>query len=196
MSEIMAYVNALLDIALSLGMLVVMGFMFYLLSLALVAMARNKQPRWDAIAYVVAILVLGLAMWRFFPTIGIRTVRVSLQDARPEVILLQEEIREWIPSFDVALPTPAPTPTVFDPLLPAVVTNTPLPEFVPTPVVSVTVGTVSAPTAIVPPATATPYPTYTPWPTPTPLPTATQCLVQLESGDWLACPPTPVLGGG
>lgn len=190
MNEIMAYVNAFLDLSLGFGMLVVMGFMFYLLSLALVTMVRNKQPRWDAIIYVVAILVLGLAMWRFFPTIAVRTMRVSLEEARPEVLLLQDEVRQWIPEFDVALPTPMPTPTVFDPFTPPLPpVDTPIPTA--TTVFTATIGiTVTLP----PLATATPYPTYTPWPSPTPLPTATPCLVQV-GGHWLACPPTPATGG-
>ncbi len=197
MSEIMAYVDAILDLIIGLGMIVVMGFMFYLLSLALVTMVRNKQPRWDAIIYVVAILVLGLAMWRFFPTIAVRTMRVSLEEARPEVLLLQDEVRRWIPEFDVAMPTPMPTPTVFDPFaappLPPVDIPTPTPT--PTLTISATGGvTVSVPMAITPQATATPYPTYTPLPTATAIPTPTPCLVEV-AGNMLFCPPTPVIGG-
>lgn len=186
MTEILAYIEAFLNLTLGLLMIVVVGFLFYLLALALATMVRNKQPRWDAIAYVVAILIMGLAMWRFFPTIAIRTMRVSLQEARPEVLLLEDEVRLWIPSFEVALPTPLPTPTVFDPFaLPPV--DTPIPA--PTVAIVVTDGI----TVTLPPP-ATPYPTYTPLPSPTPLPTATPCLVQV-GGNWLACPPTPVLGG-
>ncbi len=195
MAEISAYLDAAVNLVLGFMMIVVMGFMLYLLSLALSTMVRNKQPRWDAIVYVIAILVLGLAMWRYFPQIAIKTMRLSMQDARPEADLLQEEIRRWIPRFEVTLPVPTPTPTVFDPLmpdLPSAITNTPPSEPAPTLVISATVVTVT-----LPPATATPYPTYTPWPTPTPLPTVTPCLVQLfDSGDWVVCPPTPVLGGG
>lgn len=188
MSEILAYVDAILNLTLGFLMIVIMGFLFYLLGLALVTMARNKQPRWDSIAYVLAILVLGLAMWRFFPTIAIKTMRVSLQDARPEVLLLQDEVRQWVPAFEVNLPTPSPI--LADPVA-APLASTPIMAPVPTVGIVVTDGI----TVTLPPPPATPYPTYTPWPSPTPLPTATPCLVQV-GGNWLACPPTPVLGGG
>lgn len=188
MADILAYVDAILNLTLGFMMIVIMGFLLYLLGLALLTMVRNKQPRWDAIAYVIAILVLGLAMWRYFPTVAIKTMRISLQEARPEAELLQEEVRRWIPSFEVTLPTPTPAPEPL--MLPTYPIPTPI--IVATPVITVTSGfTVTN----APPATVTPYPTYTPWPTPTPLPTATPCRVQVN-GNWLACPPTPVLGGG
>ncbi len=195
MNEIMAYVNAFLDLSLGFGMLVVMGFMFYLLSLALVTMVRNKQPRWDAIVYVVAILVLGLAMWRFFPTIAVRTMRVSLEEARPEVLLLQDEVRQWIPEFEVSTPVPTigtDVPTLVSVPFPASVpTDTPTP----TPIILVTtLVTETVPATSAPVLTATPYPTYTPWPTPTTIPTPTPCLVNV-GGNYLLCPPTPISGG-
>lgn len=189
MNEIMVYVNAIIELGLGILMLVLMGFMFYLLGLAMVTMVRNKQPRWDAIVYVVAILVLGLAMWRFFPTIAVRTMRVSLEEARPEVLLLQDEARRWIPSFDID-PLP-PTPGIDVPTPIVVVVDAPaLPTPTPTPTISATGGV----TANVPPATATPYPTYTPLPTATTIPTPTPCLVEV-AGNWLLCPPTPAIGG-
>lgn len=194
MAEIMAYVNAILNMGLGFLMIVVMGFLLYLLGLAMVTMVRNKQPRWDAIVYVVAILVLGLAMWRVFPTIAIRTMRVSLEEARPEVLLLQDEIRRWIPSFEIDPVPPTPGADVPTPIV--IVVDTPvLPTPTPTLTISATGGiTVPLPTAIVPPATATPYPTYTPLPTATTIPTPTPCLVEV-AGNMLFCPPTPVIGG-
>lgn len=188
MTEILAYVDAILNLTLGFMMIVIMGFLIYLLGLALVTMVRNKQPRWDAIAYVIAILVLGLAMWRYFPTVAIKTIRISLQEARPEAELLQEEVRQWIPQFEVTLPTPTPAPE--PPVLPTY-PILPTPVIVATPVVVTGAITVT----VAPSATVTPYPTYTPWPSPTPLPTATPCLVQV-GGNWLLCPPTPILGGG
>lgn len=191
MSEVLAIFNAISDFVLAGLMLVLMGALLYLLFLALITMVRNKQPRWDAIAYVLAILFLGLAMWRFFPTIAVRTIRVSLEESRPEVLLLQDELRRWLPRLEVTLPAAAPT-----------MSSTPFPDTVSTlspatPTMTVTAIPVTATLTIsvtLPPATATPYPTYTPWPSPTPVPTATPCLVNVN-GNWLACPPTPVIGG-
>lgn len=185
MTEIMMYVNAIFDLILGFVMLAIMGFLLYLLGLAIVTMVRNKQPRWDAIIYVIAILMLGLAMWRFFPTIAIRTMRVSLEEARPEVLLLQDEVRQWIPQFELTLPAPVTATLTVPDYIPS-------PTFISTPVVVVVTVTSAVATPI--PATVTPYPTYTPWPTATPLPTATPCLVNV-GGTLLACPPTPVIGG-
>ncbi|MBP7998707.1 MAG: hypothetical protein KA314_14020 [Chloroflexi bacterium] len=191
MSEVLAIFNAISDFVLAGLMLVLMGALLYLLFLALITMVRNKQPRWDAIAYVLAILFLGLAMWRFFPTIAVRTIRVSLEESRPEILLLQDEIRRWLPRLEVTLPAAAPT-----------ISSTPVPDtalVIPlvTPTMTEPAITMTATfpiSATLLPATATPYPTYTPWPTPTPVPTATPCLVNVN-GHWLVCPPTPMIGG-
>lgn len=192
MADILAYVDAILNLTLGFMMIVIMGFLIYLLGLALVTMVKNKQPRWDAIAYVIAILVMGLAMWRYFPTVAIKTMRISLQEARPEAELLQEEVRRWIPSFEVTLPTPTPVPE--PPMLPTYpMPPTPLIVVTPTSIIAVTDGIT---VTVAPPAT--PYPTYTPYPTftvqPTPAPSPTLCVVQIY-GNWIPCPPTPPIGG-
>lgn len=186
MGEVMMYVEALMSAALGLLMILIVGFLFYLAGLAVRTAILNRQPRWDALFYIIAILVMGLALWRYLPVIGVRVMRLALEEARPEVNLLRDEIEHWIPRFDltpVATDTASAAPTIEQPVW--VATPTPLPDGLPVPPVSYTVPILDPPT---------PYPTYTPWPTPSPPPTATPCAINV-AGNWVLCPPTPVIGG-
>jgi hypothetical protein len=139
---------------------------FYTVGVAVITMARNRQPRWDTIIYIVLILVAAVILLQVYPEQVIRSIRKGMEQARPEAALLRDELNEWLPRWNqepvisTAVPTPGPTVT-------------PLPTWTPVP------------------AEATPppvIPTRTPEP-PTAVPT-------LDWSQWQPGTPPPTPGGG
>lgn len=191
MSEAGVFLLNILLFLIDLATLGLIGGIFYVIGLAVITMARNQRPNWETILYVVLILLSAIWLIRWYPRQVIVSIRVALQESRPEADLLREELKLWLPGTDNLLPNATLTP------LEAAPTPTPVvaqPEIVVPIVVS---GTVTAATATLLPMlpTHTPYPTYTPWPTATEPPSPTPCLIQV-GGNWLACPPTPPVPGG
>lgn len=177
MSEAGVFLTNILLFLIDLATLGLIGGIFYVIGLAVITMARNQKPNWESILYTVLILLAAIWLIRWYPRQVIMSIRVALQESRPEAELLREELQLWLPGTDALIATP-----VVGPAMPVIATPV---------VVS---GTIPVPTATTVVPTATLYPTYTPWPTATALPTATPCLVNI-GGSWLACPPTPVIGG-
>ena len=143
---------------------------FYTIGVAVITMARNRQPRWDTIIYIVLILVAAVILLQVYPEQVIRSIRRGMETARPEAALLREELNEWLPRWNqepvisTAVPTtgpeqPTPQPTVT--FLPALT-----PDATPPPVI----------------------PTRTPSP-PTAVPT-------LDLSQWNPATPPPTPGGG
>lgn len=188
MSEAGVFLTNILLFLIDLATLGLLGGIFYVIGLAVITMARNQKPNWESILYTVLILLAAIWLIRWYPRQVIMSIRVALQESRPEAELLREELQMWLPGTDSLIATPVLTPLATPTSAPVVGPAVPA---IATPVVS---GTIPAPTATTVVPTATLYPTYTPWPTATALPTATPCLVNI-GGSWLACPPTPVIGG-
>lgn len=193
MSEAGVFLTNILLFLIDLATLGLIGGIFYVIGLAVITMARNQKPNWESILYTVLILLAAIWLIRWYPRQVIMSIRVALQESRPEAELLREELQLWLPGTDALIATPVLTP-VATPLttLPSAPVVGPAVPAIATPVV--VLGTITVATAMPATPTATMYPTYTPWPTATALPTATPCLVNI-GGNWLACPPTPVIGG-
>lgn len=190
MSEAGVFLLNILLFLIDLATLGLIGGIFYVIGLAVITMARNQKPNWESILYVVLILLSAIWLIRWYPRQVIISIRVSLEESRPEADALREELKLWLPGTD-SLIVATPSPGI--PLAIETPTDTPVILPSPSPMVA---APVTYTVSVAPAATTTPYPTYTPYPTLTPLPTATPCLVQLlDSGDWVMCPPTPVPGG-
>lgn len=168
MNEIYQFGIALLQLLIDLLSLGFIGGIFYVIGLAVVTMARNQQPKWQNIAYILVILGAGLVLLRWYPPQVVSSMRMALEAARPEAVQLRVELQQWLPQAPDPLPT---TPQVT--IQPAA---TPIPAqtavFVPVP------------------QTAVPLPTYTPYPTPSPLPSPTPCIISIN-GSLYPCAPTP-----
>lgn len=178
LTNVLLFLIDLATLALILGILYVIG-------LAVITMARNQKPNWESILYTVLILLSAIWLIRWYPRQVIISIRVSLEESRPEAGLLREELKMWLPGTD-GLVIPDATITPLETSSAPVAAPVPVeqPDIIVPVVVSGTLVAVTAtpwPTAI---PTATPYPTYTPLPSPTP------CLIY-TGGNWLACPPTP-----
>lgn len=189
MSEAGVFLTNILLFLIDLATLGLIGGIFYVIGLAVITMARNQKPNWESILYTVLILLAAIWLIRWYPRQVIMSIRVALQESRPEADLLREELQLWLPRTDALIATPVTTPLAAPTSTPVVMPAVPI---VATPVV--VSGTTTVATAMPVPPTATLYPTYTPWPTATAMPTATPCMVNI-GGNWLACPPTPVIGG-
>jgi hypothetical protein len=144
---------------------------FWIIGVAVLTMARNRQPRWDSIVYIILILVAAIILVQVYPEQVIRSIRRGMEDARPEAALLRDELGNWLPKWSgspvisTAVPTqqaPEPQPTV-----------TPLPTWTP------------APAEATPPPV---IPTRTPEP-PTAVPT-------IDPAIWNPATPPPTPGGG
>lgn len=182
MSDMTLLLTNILAFAVNVLTLALLGGIFYVIGTAILTMARNNTPKWTNIAYILVILAAAIALLQFYPRLVVAAIRQSLQDSRPEALLLQQELQQWIP----ALPQMTPLPTlVIQTSNEGLVwpTETPWPTVAAAPVVSDTVQTAVLPTA-------TPYPTYTPYPTQTPLPVPTACYDPFGN----PCPPTPAAG--
>ena len=178
MTEIYEFGINLLSLTIDLLTLALLAGVFYVIGLALVTMARNRQPRWQNIAYVLIILGSGLALLRWYPQKVIVSMREAIQEARPEAEMLRGELESWLPAlpagFDVT-PTIAVTPG--ETAILSVLTPAPPPMATPIPP--------AAPTAV-------PSPIFTA--TLRPSPTPTPCMLIINGTQW-ACPPTPATGG-
>lgn len=178
MTDLTLLLTNILAFAVNVLTLALLGGIFYVIGTAILTMARNNTPKWTNIAYILVILAAAIALLQFYPRLVVAAIRQSLQDSRPEALLLQQELQQWIPAIPQMTPLATPVIQVDNQVIPA-------PTFTPWPTVNAAApvsGTVQA--QIVPP---TPYPTYTPYPTQTPVPTATPCV---RNG--MICPPTPV----
>lgn len=191
MSEAGVFLTNILLFLIDLATLGLIGGVFYVIGLAVITMARNQKPNWESILYTVLILLSAIWLIRWYPRQVIMSIRVALQESRPEADLLREELQLWLPGTDSLIATPAITPLA-TPVFPTAVMPMPTAPATPSPVV--VSGTIPVPAVVTVLPTATPYPTYTPWPTATPVPSATPCVVSI-GGQWLPCPPTPVIGG-
>ena len=189
MSEAGVFLTNILLFLIDLATLALIGGIFYVIGLAVITMARNQKPNWESILYTVLILLAAIWLIRWYPRQVIMSIRAALQESRPEADLLREELQLWLPGTDSLIATPVITPLETPTAAPVVLP--PAPQISVPAVVS---GTITVATTTPAPPTATPYPTYTPWPTATAIPTPTPCLVNI-GGSWLACPPTPVIGG-
>lgn len=177
MTEVYEFGINLLTVLIDLITLALLAGIFYVIGLALVTMARNRQPRWQNIAYVLIILGAGIALLRWYPQRVIASVREAIQEARPEAQLLREELENWLPALP---PDLAATPTL-DITGEVIILTTPTP--------------MPSPETPTPPATPPPpLPTNIPS-TAAPSPSPTPCMVIIQGVPW-PCPPTPPVMGG
>lgn len=195
MSEAGVFLTNILLFLIDLATLGLVGGVFYVIGLAVITMARNQKPNWESILYTVLILLAAIWLIRWYPRQVIMSIRVALEESRPEAELLRQEIQLWLPGTESLIATPGPVITPIETPTAAPVVMPPGPEIVVPVVVSgtITVATVTPLPPII--FTPTPYPTYTPWPTPTIIPSATPCLVQVGIDLMIFCPPTLVPGG-
>lgn len=176
MTDLTLLLTNILSFVVNVLTLALLGGIFYVIGTAILTMARNNTPKWTNIAYILVILAAAIALLQFYPRMVVAAIRQSLQDSRPEAVLLQQELQQWIP----AIPQMTPLPTV---VIDGNVAPLPAPTDTPWP----TVGAAAPVTGVVQiPPSATPYPTYTPFPTMTPTPYPTACI-----RDGMMCPPTP-----
>ena len=174
MSDLTLLLTNVLTFVVNVLTLALLGGIFYVIGTAILTMARNNTPKWTNIAYILVILAAAIALLQFYPRLVVAAIRQSLQDSRPEAVLLQQELQEWIP----AIPQMTPLPTV---VINGNVAPLPLPTETPWPTIDA-----AAPVSGVVQLQPTPYPTYTPLPTLTPTPYPTACI---RNG--MVCPPTP-----
>lgn len=163
--DISSFFTNILQWGIDILTLVMIGGVFWTILIAVITMAKNRQPRWDTIFFTLAILAIGIALVQIYPPMVVKGIRVGLQDARPEADLLRQELGNWMPEWNGAGDTEFST---------AVPTVTPLPTWTPAPSILV------EPTAV--PATATPLP-------PTAIPT-----IDLNTWNPQTPPPTPAGG--
>lgn len=161
----------------------IVGIIIFILVIVLTAvysMVKNQAAHWESVAFVSAVLLLGLVLIWQMPALGLRSVRLGLVKAKPEAYLLQQEIRTWVNDI-----IPPATPVVYPTELPPIVVEhggTPIPTAVwPVP-------TDSATSLPEPTQTSTPRPTSTPTPTMTLTPT--RHMVNLN-GALVTVPPSP-----
>ena len=86
--------------------LIMMLGIFVTFFIAAQTMYKNQTARWDLIAFMVVIALLVLWSLRVYPPQVIKSVRLAFQASRPEMLLLQDELYDWLP----AVPTPAAAP--------------------------------------------------------------------------------------
>jgi hypothetical protein len=194
MSEAGVFLTNILLFLIDLATLGLVLGVLYVIGLAVITMARNQKPNWESILYTVLILLAAIWLIRWYPQQVIMSIRTSLEESRPEAVLLREELQMWLPGTESLIATPEPVITVLETPTATPVIVSPVPEIVVPLVVTDTLPS-AMPTPLAPIIiTATPYPTYTPLPTATTVPTPTPCLVEV-AGNMLFCPPTPVIGG-
>lgn len=182
MSEAGVFPLNFLLFLIDLATLVLIGGVFYVIGLAVITMARNQKPNWESILYTVLILLSAIWLIRWYPRQVIVSIRVALEESRPEAQLLREELRLWLPGTDLIIATPG-----LPPMTPA-----PVEMVLPMPAATMPESSLDMLTQPTPPPVVmpSPYPTYTPWPTVPAPPTPTPCLIYVD-GHLYQCPPTP-----
>lgn len=180
MNDLLQFATSILWFLIDLFTLAMVGGIFWIIGVALLTMARNRQPRWDSILFTTIIMMVAIWLIQWYPRQVLSSVRTSLQESRPEAQQLRDELREWLPEFSGPGNVIVGVPTI---------TAVELPAATPTPGASV------QPTA---PPTATPTPGVTATPLivllPTPIPAATAAPT-LDMAIWnvMTPPPTPEL---
>ncbi|MFO7537585.1 MAG: hypothetical protein R6X32_05945 [Chloroflexota bacterium] len=106
MTDIISFAFTFMLFLVDIFTLFLIGGIFYIIGLAIHTMASNRTPRWDSIFYVLVILMMAIWLVRWYPTQIISSVRVSMQESRPEADLLRTEVQYWLPGLDQWQPTP------------------------------------------------------------------------------------------
>ncbi|MCB0081487.1 MAG: hypothetical protein KDE47_11165 [Caldilineaceae bacterium] len=173
--------NTITDFIIEIGSLLIICGILLVIGSAVTAAIRNKQPRWDMVVYIIAILGLALILLRNYPAMAIGATADGLESSSVEKMRLQAALYKWLPDALQGSEGAATLPATAEPSIT---------DLVPTAVGEVTpVAVVDAVPTVRPTATPTAVPTATVVPTATAVPT-------LDMGIWNPAtpPPTPEIG--
>ena len=162
--------------------LLLIGGIFYTIGAAIVAVVKNKQPRWDMLIFVVAVLALALVLLRMYPGLAIGAIADGLEGSRAARDRLTTALRQWVPTVNEAAAESTPQPPAQE-SEGVIIDILPTAEQLPT--------NTPAPTEKPQKMTPTPAPTATAAATPAITPVPTLDLTVWNPG---TPPPTPEVG--